>query len=159
MSSLGVACGAVADQQLRGVDLTREHGEHVEAGHGFFLDEDGDVFAVDFEARCGHGGDGCRLVRGAFEHGCEAEDLAVVRLVDKDFLAVGVFDGDVHRAGNDDIGANAVLACFVNALAGSKFAELDVRGEDVEFIVVEQREERDVAEFLRVAGHTAECRG
>ena len=49
-----------------------------------------------------------------------------------------------------------MLAGLVDALLGGEVAELDLLGEHGEFVVVEQREEGDVAEFVGVAGHREE---
>ena len=57
------------------------------------------------------------LVRRLLEHRGEAEEFAVRRLVDDDLLMILVEDGDTDFAGNHDVGAAAVVADFVDALA------------------------------------------
>ena len=150
---VGIAHGAAADDALGGVDLAGEDGEHVEAGHGLGLEQDGDVVAVDLDAGGGFDGDGGGLVGHAFEHGGEAEEVAVAGLGEDDFLAVFVDEGDVDGAGEHDVGGAAGLAGLVDALVGGEVAELDLLGEDGELVVVEEGEEGDVAEFVGVAGH------
>jgi hypothetical protein len=148
-----IAVGADADKLLCGVDLAGGDGEHVEAGEGFFFEEDGDVVAVDFEAGGGLGRNGGGLVRDAFEHGGEAEDVTVDGLGEEDFLAVFVDEGDLDAAGEEDEGGAVGVAGFVNALFGVELAELYLLGEDGEFVVVKEREEGDMAEFVGGAGH------
>jgi hypothetical protein len=150
---VGVAVGADTDEGLGGVDLAGGDGEHVEAGEGFLFEQDGDVVAVDLEAGGGFGG--CRggLVRDTLEHGGEAEDVAVDGLGEEDFLAVFVDEGDFDAAGEQDEGGAVGVAGFVDALLGGEVAEFDLLGEDGEFVVVEEREEGDVAEFVGGAGH------
>ncbi len=87
------------------------------------------------------------------EHGGEAEEVAVVGLVDEDLLLVFVDGGDFDGAGEEDVGGGAGVAELVDALAGGEGAELDLGGEDAELIVIEEGEEGDVAEFVRRAGH------
>jgi hypothetical protein len=135
------------------VKLAGQDGHHVHAGEGFFLDEDLDVVAVDLEEGGLVEGHGAGVVGGAFEHGGEAEELAVGGLGDEDLLLVFVDDGDVDGAGDEDIGGVSGVSGLVDALAGGEGAELDLGGEDVQFLVVEEGEEGDVAEFVGGAGH------
>jgi hypothetical protein len=128
------------------------------AARALLFDEDSDVVAIDFDAGCRLCRDRGRLVRRALKHGREAEDVAVARFVDDNLLAVLVFDGDVHRSGEDNVGAPAVFAGFIDALAGCEFAQFDLGGENAEFVVIEQGEERDVAEFFWGAGHDSRPR-
>ena len=107
-----------------------EDGEHVEAGHGFGLEEDGDVVAIDLDAGGGFGGNGGGEVGDAFEHGGEAEEVAVAGLGEDDLLAVFVDEGDVDGAGEHDVGGAAGFADLVDALVGGEVAELDLLGED-----------------------------
>jgi alditol oxidase len=154
---VGIAGGAEPDEVLRGVELAGDDGEHVEAGEGLGLDEDGDVVAVDFEADGFFIGGGCGFVGSLLEHGGESEEVAVVGLVDEDFLLVFVDGGDADGTAEEDVGAVAGVAELVDALAGGEGAELDLGGEDAELVVVEEGEERDVAEFVGVAGHGKQC--
>ncbi len=93
--------------------------------------------------------------RDAFEHGGEAEDVAVFGFGEDDFLAVFVDERDVDGAGEHDVGGAAGLAHLVDALVGGEVAELDLLGEDGELVVVQEGEERDLAEFVRctAGGH------
>ena len=65
-----------------------------------------------------------------FEHGGEAEEVAVAGLGEDDFLAVLVEEGDVDCAFEHDVGGAAGVAGFVDALLGGEVAELDLGGED-----------------------------
>ncbi len=65
------------------------------------------------------------------------------------FLAIGIFNGDVHDAAENDISAAAVFARLIDALAGGELADFDLTGENADFVVIEQGEKRDVAKFLR----------
>jgi hypothetical protein len=145
---VGVAVGAAGDDALGGVDLAAEHGEHVEAGEGFAFEESGDVGAIDLEAGGGFGGDGGGLVGAAFEHGGEAEEVAVAGLGEDDFLAVLVDQSDLDGAGEGDVGRPVGVAGFVDALVGGELAELDLLAEDGELVGVEQGEDWDLAEFV-----------
>ena len=127
---VGVAIGADADELLGGVNLACGDGEHVEAGQGLAGEQDGDIVAVDLEAGSGLGGGGGGLVGDAFEHGGEAEDVAVGGLGEEDFLAVFVDEGDFDAAGEEDEGGAVGVAGLVDALFGSELAELDLLGED-----------------------------
>ena len=95
---VGVVHGAAANDALGVVDLGGHDGEHVEAGQGFGLEQDGDVVAIDLDAGGGFDGDGGGEVGDAFEHGGEAEEVAVAGLGEDDFLAVFVDEGDVDGA-------------------------------------------------------------
>src|ERR1700678_3797858 len=92
-------------------------------------------------------------MRGLLQHGREAEEFAVHRLLHQHLLLVFVDGGDVDCAGEENVGSVAGLAEFVDALARGEIAQFDLRGEYAELVVVEQREEGNVAEFSCVAGH------
>jgi len=87
------------------------------------------------------------------EHGGEAEEFAVGGLVDDDFLMILIDGGDAHLAGNHHVGLASGVPYFVDALAGRECFQLDLSGQDGGFIFVEQREEWDVFEHFRIAGH------
>ena len=55
--------------------------------------------------------------------------------------------------GEEDEGGTVGVAGLIDALLGGEAAELDLLREDGELVVVEEREERDVAEFFGGAGH------
>ena len=135
---VGVTAGADADELLAGVELTSEDGEHVHAGEGFALEEDGDVVAVDLDAGGLVDGHGAGLMGGLLEHGGEAEELAVAGGVDDDLLVVLVDDGDVDGAGDHNVGVVAGIADLVDALAGSELFDLDLSGENGGFVLIEQ---------------------
>ena len=127
---VGITHGTAADDALGGVDFTGHDGEHVEAGHGFGLEEDGDVVAIDLDAGRGFEGDGGGLVGDAFEHGGEAEEVAVAGLGEDELLTVFVDEGDFDCAGEHDVGGAAGVAGLVDALVGGEVAEFDLLGED-----------------------------
>ena len=54
--------------------------------------------AVDLETGGGFNGGGGGLVGDAFQHGGKAEDVAVDRLGEDDFLAVFIDEGDIDDA-------------------------------------------------------------
>ena len=138
---------------LRRMELPAEDSEHVHAGERFSLQEDSDVVAVDFEANGFLDGGGGGLMGSLLEHGGEAEEFAMSGLVDDDFLVILVDGGDAHLAGNHHVGLASGVSYFVDALAGREVSQLDLSGQDSSFILVEQREERDVFEHFRIAGH------
>jgi len=74
-------------------------------------------------------------------------------LVDDDFLVILIDGGDAHLAGNHHVGLASGVSHFVDALAGGEFFQLDLSGQNGSFIFVEQREEWDVFEHFRIAGH------
>ena len=74
-------------------------------------------------------------------------------LIHDDLLIVFVHGGDADGAGDEDVGAVAGVADFVDALAGREIADFDLGGEDGGFFVVEQGEERDLAQDFGVGGH------
>ena len=150
---VGVAAGAELDEALGGVELAAEDGEHVETGEGFALDEGGNVVAVELDAEGLFVGHGVGLVGRLVEHGGEAEEAAMAGLVDQNFLLIFVDGGDADAAGEDDVGAAGGLVDLENALAWEEADEVDLGGEDGELFFIEELEEGDVAEFLRVAGH------
>ena len=150
---VGVAAGAAADHALGDMDFAGHHGEHVQPGLRLAGQQHGDVVAVDLDAGGVLGGNGGGLMRYAFEHGGEAEEVSVLGLGEDDLLAVFVDERDLNRAGEHDVGRAVGLADLVDALVGREGAQLDLLGEDVQLVVIEQREERDLAEFVGVAGH------
>ena len=150
---IGTTYGATADDALGDVNVASEDGEHVEPGEGFFLKQRGEIVAVDLQAGGGFGGDGSRLVGRGFKHGGETEGFTVMRCGEDDFLPVFIEESDFDSAGEDDVGALALLASLVDALVGGEFANFNLGGEDVKLVVIEQREERDLAEFFGGAGH------
>ena len=93
-------------------------------------EQDGDVVAIDFDAGGGFEGNGGGEVGDAFEHGGEAEEVAVAGLGEDEFLTVFVDEGDVDCAGEHDVGGAAGLAYFVDALVGGEVAEFDLGCED-----------------------------
>jgi hypothetical protein len=109
------------------------------------LDEDRDVGAIDFHARgifAGHGG---RLVRGLVEHGGETEGIAVRGRGQLDLLVIFVDGGQLHPAGEQDVSAVPGLTHLVDGVARAELANLNLRREDGEFLVIEKRKELDVA--------------
>ncbi len=79
-------------------------------------------------------------------------------LGEDDLLPVLVDEGDGDFAVEHDVGGAVLVAGFVDTLLGGEGAELDLLGEDAEFVLVEKTEERDLAEFVWVAGHKADSR-
>ncbi len=150
---VGIAVGAAGDDFLGVMDFAGEDGEHVETGLRFGGEQDADVVAIDFDAGGGFYGDRGGVVGELLEHGGEAEEVAVAGLGEDDFLAVLVEEGDGDFAFEHDVGGAVGVAGFVDALLGGEGAELNLGGEDAEFVVVEETEERDLAEFVGVAGH------
>ena len=88
---------------------------------------------------------GAGLVGSLLQHGGEAEKLAVAGLIDDDFLVVLVDGGDLHAAGHHDVGVLAGIADLVDALAGGELFQLDLGGQNRNFVIVEQGKERDVS--------------
>ena len=88
-----------------------------------------------------------------FEHGGKSEELSVDWLVDQNFLLVFVDGGDVDCTGEENVGSAAGVSVLVNTLARGKGFQLYLLREYGEFVVIEQREKGDVAEFLWVARH------
>ena len=65
-----------------------------------------------------------------------------------------LIDGrDADRAGNHHVGLAARFAHLVNALARGEGFEFDLAGQDRGFVCVEQREQGNVLQDLRVASH------
>jgi hypothetical protein len=93
------------------------------------------------------------MVGGLVEHGGEAEEAAVLGLVDEDFLLVFVDGGDADVAGHEDIGGDAGFADLEDALARGELSYFDVGGEDGGFFFVEEFEQRNVFQLLWIAGH------
>jgi hypothetical protein len=150
---VGVAGDAGLDEFLGGVELAGLHGEHVEAGLGFALEQAGDVVAADFEARGVLDGDGGGVVFGLLEHGGESEEVAVFGLVDYHLLLVVVDGGEAGFAGADDVAVGGRFAGFVDVLAGREVSDLDLRGEHPRLFVIEQFKEGNVTQFFRIAWH------
>ena len=121
---------------------------------GLVCEQDRDVVAIDLDAGGVFGGDGGGVVGSAFEHGGEAEEVAVAGLGEDDFLTVFVDEGDVDCAGEDDVGAArwARRPCRCAGLAANSRSST-CWARTAELVVVEKREERDLAEFVGVAGH------
>ena len=98
-------------------------------------------------------GDRVGLVRRLLQHRGEAEKLAVARLVDHDFLVIFIDGGDLDRARNHDVGLPARVADLVDPLARGESLQFDLRGQHRRLVVVEQREQRNMFQFLSVASH------
>jgi hypothetical protein len=99
-----------------------------------------DVVTGDFEARGLLERNGARLMLRLIQHGGEAEEFAVGRLVDDHFLMILIDSGDANFAGDGNVSRAARSANFVNALAGSEATYVHLAGEDGCLIVVEERE-------------------
>ena len=70
-----------------------------------------------------------RLVGALVEHGRKAEATPRARLLDQDFLLVVIDGRDAHLALDHYVGLAVVDALLVDALAGSKGLQLDLRRE------------------------------
>ena len=92
-------------------------------------------------------------MRRLFQHRGEAEELAVLRLVDDDLLMILVDGGDPNRPGNHHVGLAALVAHFVDALARGEIFEFHLAGQDLGLIGVEQGEQGNVLQHLGVASH------
>ena len=94
------------------------------------------------------------LVGGAFEHGGEAEEVAVLGSSTRTSCPSSSTMRDVDGAGEDDVGSARRLRRPCRCAARGEVAQLDLCGEDGELVVVEQGEERNVAKFFGFAGHS-----
>ena len=75
-----------------------EDRQHIHARHGLALEQRRDVVAVDLDA-CGFlQCERSRLVGRLFQHGGEAEKLAVAGLIDQDLLVIFVDGRDLDLA-------------------------------------------------------------
>ena len=153
ISSLGLRWARSWMSRCEGMDLASEHGEHVEAGEGFALDQHGDVLAIELQADGLFHRHGVGLMRRLIDHRGEAEDAAVDGFVDQDFLLVFVVGGDADAAGHEDVGGVRDLSDFEDALADGELADVDLCGEDGQFFLVQEFKERDVSELVGIAGH------
>jgi hypothetical protein len=77
----------------------------------------------------------------------------VARLVDQHLLVVLVHGRDPNGALHHDVCVLGRIADLVDPLPWGEALELDLGGEDGGLFVIEQRKERDVSEFRRVARH------
>ena len=78
------------------------------------------------------------------QHGGEAEKLAVAGLIDQDLLVILVDGRDLHVAGQQDVGVLSRITDLIYALPWSEYSQVDLRGQNSNFISVEQGKERDV---------------
>jgi hypothetical protein len=124
--------------------LLAEHGQHIHTCHGFALEQSGDVVAADLDARGFFYGERARLVGRLLRHGGEAEKLAVAGLIDQDLLVILVDGRDLHVAGQQDVGVLSRITDLIYALPWSEYSQVDLRGQNSNFISVEQGKERDV---------------
>jgi len=115
--------------------------------------EGGNVVAVQFDADGVFHGHGVGLMGRLVEHGGESEEAAVLGLVNQDLLLVLIDGGDADAAGHEDVGLLRWVADFEDALAGGELLEVNLGGENGEFVVVEQFKEGDVFQLIGVAGH------
>ena len=150
---VGIAHGAQAHQLLRTVKLPAEHGEHVHSSHGLAFQQHRNVAAVHFNTSGFFQGHRAGLVGSFFEHAGEAKKFAVAGFIDDDFLMIFVDGGHADFAGNHDVGAAAGVADFINALARREFFQFNLRSQDGSFVVIEQRKERYVFQFVGIASH------
>jgi hypothetical protein len=88
-----------------------------------------------------------------FQHGGEAKELAVRGLVNNDLLTIFVDGRDADAAGHHHVGLTGLISDFVDALARSKMPHLDLTGENSGFLVIQQRKQRNMLQFLGFAGH------
>jgi hypothetical protein len=126
------------------MELAAENGQHIHASQGFSLEKDGDVLAAYLDTLGLIDGKRGGLVDGFLQHGSEAEELAVAGLIDQDLLVILIDGGDVHLAGHQDVGVLAGVTDLVDTLPGSEFLQLDLGGQNCEFVIVEQSKKRDV---------------
>ena len=119
----------------------------------FALDQHGDVMAVGFDAHGFREGDGAGVMRGLFEHGSEAEELAGHGLGDQHFLLIFIDGGDADLARYQYVRAAARVAAFIDALARGEMLNVHLGGEHRQFVVIEQSEQGNVFQELGVARH------
>jgi hypothetical protein len=94
-------------------------------------------------------------MQGLIEHGGEAERIAMRRFGEFDLLVIFVDGGQLHPAGEQDVSPVPGLTHLVNGVARAELANLNLRREDGEFLVIEKRKELDVAKFVGWTWHDA----
>jgi hypothetical protein len=72
----------------------------------------------------------------------------MARLIHKHFLMVLIYRRDTHYARHHDVGMFVGFADFVNALARSKTFQFDLCGQDSQFIIIEERKERNLSQVI-----------
>ena len=93
------------------------------------------------------------VMRGLLEHGGEAEEFAGHGFGDQHFLLIFVDGGDADLARDQDVGAAAGVAAFVDALARGEMLDVHLGGEHRQLVVVEQSEQGNIFQELGVARH------
>ena len=76
-------------------------------------------------------------MRSLVQHGREAKELTVQRLVDNYLLLVFVHGRHADRAGDQDISASTGVAHLVNALTGGETADVHLPGEHARFVIIQ----------------------
>src|SRR5579862_1581549 len=150
-----VAACPKPNQLLRRVKLPPQHREHVHPRVRFALQQNQYVAAVDLDRHRVFGCDRVCLVRCLFEHGGEAEKFARRGLIDDYFLMVLVHRRHLYGPGDEDVGFVARIADLVDALPWRESPELHLSREDGGFVVIQQREQRDLLQCLWRARHSS----
>jgi len=117
------------------------------------------VITGNFEADGFFEGSRIRLMRSLLKHGGETEEFAGPGLIDDDLLVIFVDGGDADLARYGDV-SQANISGFVDALPGDIGLEINLRGKDGDFVVVEKGEEGNGFEEFWFAAHgVLRCRG
>jgi hypothetical protein len=126
------------------VELPRQHGHHVHAGHRPVPHQFGDVVAAYFQAnrlflRHGRGLVGCLL-----QHGGKSEEVAVGGFVHHYLLLVFVGGGHARLTGHDHVTMVGGVAGLEDTLARQESLDLNLRRQNARFVVVEKLEKWNV---------------
>src|SRR5436305_1598420 len=110
---------------------------------GFPRNQVRDVIAVDLYADARFRSDSAALVWSAVEHRCKAEELARAGFVDHYLLIILIDGSDSHFSRYQNVASAAGISYFVDALAWGEVLNFYLAGENVCFVVVQQREQRN----------------
>lgn len=143
-----IARGAAPDECLGGVQPPPEHGHHVERGMRLLLHQREDVVAIDLDAQAFLECHGRRLVPLLIEQRRESEEVAARRFVEEHVPLVLVDGRYSTRTVPEHVRPPGGVTDLVDALSRSKRPEFNLRRQDRELVIVEQREERHLSEIV-----------
>src|SRR5207248_1533374 len=97
--------------------------------------------------------DRTRLVWRLIQHRGEAEELALLRLIDHYLLLIFINGSEADLAGNHNVGPAARITYLVDALPRSELLDLNLSRQNGGLFIVEQSEKRNFPQCLRIACH------
>src|SRR5215470_9048153 len=114
--------------------------------------------AVNFDAHGFIDGNGFGLMRRLLEHRREPEELAMRRFVDDNFLMLLVGGRYSYAAGHHNVRLATRVSDFVDALPLRETLHFNLAGEYGRLFFIEQREQWNMFQGFRIAGHKKNLR-